>query len=174
MPITVVLSTGCLFLLLNFNLFADKAPDPVKGICQICNPPQTGTFMFTYDKDGNEITIFGPDKPGGTIVIRPGHDVFITGNDDDDIDFEAYFSPLDFNLSLRVEAQTLAIKVEEDVEVDIIDIYEFRTVVSSFVRAGDYQMIEMPTGIRTDRPYGIIAKKDGRIVQTAVFYFNAY
>jgi len=169
-----ILTTICLFVLINLNLFAD-VPDPVKGTCQSCVPPTKGVFSFGYDDKGNEITIFTPTEKGGSgPVINKGWGTFATGNGEDDEgewipDFPTFD---DFILSLQIGEGSVGVLVEEeDVEVQIIDIYEFRTIISVFVTAGDYHWIVMPEPIRP-RPYGLIATKNGQIVKTAIFYFN--
>ena len=177
-PISVVLTTICLFVLFNVNVFAmpDPVPDPVKGTCKSCEPPVEGVFSFGYDKAGNKTTIFvSSDPDNGGIVVNPGWGVFIVNNNGV-LDFyieNNQQSPFNLNLHTNTPTFTVNVEVEEDVEIEIIDLYEVRTVVSSvLIVSGGYQSIAMPLGTKTNHYYGLIAKKNGVVVKTEIFYFN--
>jgi len=83
--------------------------------------------------------------------------------------------PTEFNFSLR-SLGMLEVKVEENVMIDIVDVLDGSIIVSNFFLegTGNYQTVAMPVTADPKRNYGLLAKRSGIIVKTAVFRLDGY
>ena len=89
--------------------------------------------------------------------------------------FNNFFEPTEFNIGLRTSLAMLEIKVAENVVIDIINVLDGIAIVSNhFVEGtGEYQIIPIPV-IDPTRIYGLVVRKNDRVVGTALFNFNGY
>ena len=80
-----------------------------------------------------------------------------------------------FDISYYATTEFLEISSEEDINVDVTDLYGVVVISNAFVAGtGNYVNIPLPPSIDVTKTYGFIAKYNGNPIWMKIFRFDGY
>ena len=144
-----IFSLFVLFLLINVE--AISRPVVFKGECRSCDPPTSGTYVWSHI-NGKPVTSFYPDDINQNPVQNvPGYGTFIiSGGGENGNPFDPN-NPMDIaNTTFTNQMDFVTLSTDKPVKIAIVDLstYSFITDLIEVANTVDIPMAGFPTGCR--------------------------